>query len=72
MLLLVPAAFAALIGSQWQDIMRYVKIRRMSMGQGHPEYVPAEGSTVYPQYPGGGAPDGTGEFESAARGGPAA
>ena len=50
-LLLVPALFAALVGSQWQDIMRYVKIRRMSMGQGHPEYVPAEGTKAYPQHP---------------------
>lgn len=71
MLVLIPAALVALIGSQWQDIMRYVKIKRMSLGQGHPEYVPAAGSTVYPQHQGGGVADGTGEFASAARGGPA-
>jgi hypothetical protein len=53
-LLLVPALFAALIGSQWQDIMRLVKIRRMSMGSGHPEYVPVEGSKAYPQHAAGG------------------
>ncbi len=71
MFVLVSGVLAALIGSQWQDIMRFAKIRRMSMGQGHPEYVPAEGSTVYPQRPADGVPDGTGQFESAARGGPA-
>lgn len=70
-LLLIPAMFAALVGSQWPDIMRYVKIRKMSQGQGHPENVPAEGTICYPQDPAKGAPDGTGEFASASRGGPA-
>jgi len=68
---LIPVLTGALIASQWRDIMRYVKIRQMSLGQGHPENVPAEGSTVYPQRPGSGAPDGTGDFDSASRGGPA-
>jgi hypothetical protein len=71
MLLLIPAMLAALVGSQWPDIMRYLKIRQMSQGQGHPENVPAEGTIFYPQDPAGGAPDGTGEFASASRGGPA-
>lgn len=60
-----------LIVSQWQDIVRYVKIRQMSPGWGRPEVVPAAGRTVYPQNPASSAPDGTGEFDSARRGGPA-
>jgi hypothetical protein len=71
MLVLIPAMLVALVGSQWPDIMRYFKIRQMSQGKGHPEYVPAEGTTFYPQDPAVAAPDGTGEFESARRGGPA-
>jgi len=71
MLLLIPAMLAALVGSQWPDIMRYVKIRQMSQGQGHPENVPAEGTTFYPQDPAEATPDGIGEFASASRGGPA-
>ena len=43
-----------------------------SLGGGHPGNVPAEGSTVYPQDAGHGAADGTGDFDSASRGGPAA
>jgi hypothetical protein len=69
---LAAVLLGALIASQWEDIIRYTKIRQMSLGQGHPEYVPAEGSTVYPQDAASGAPDGTGEFDSASRGGPAA
>jgi hypothetical protein len=68
---LVPVLLGALIASQWQDIIRYVKIKQMSQGQGHPENVPAEGSTAYPQNSASSAPDGTGEFDSARRGGPA-
>ena len=67
---LVPALLGALVASQWRDLRRYLKIKQMSVGQGHPENVPATGSTVYPQA-GNGAPDGTGEFDSARRGGPA-
>lgn len=59
-----------LVASQWQDIIRYLKIRQMSAGQGHPENVPAGGSRRYPA-PGRGAPDGAGAFDSARRGGPA-
>jgi hypothetical protein len=69
---LAPVLAGALIASQWQDIIRYVKIKQMSLGQGHPQYVPAEGSTAYPMQPASGAPDGTGQFDSASRGGPAA
>lgn len=60
-----------LIAGQWQDIIRYVKIRQMSLGQGHPQVVPAAGRTAYPQNPASSAPDGTGEFDSPSRGGPA-
>jgi hypothetical protein len=53
------------------DILRYIKIKRLSQGHGHPEFVPIRGSTAYPQRSGQGAADGTGDFDSASRGGPA-
>ena len=60
---------AALIGtSQRKDIARYLKIKNMSTGGGHPESVPAGGSHSYPS-PGNGVADGTGDFDSASRGG---
>ena len=68
--ILVSAGVALLIASQWSDIKRYMRIKQLSMGQGHPENVPAEGRKVYPQRPGDGATDGTGDFASASRGGP--
>jgi hypothetical protein len=64
------AGAAALVASQRQDALRYLKIKQMSLGQGHPENVPAEGSHKYPA-PGRGAADGTGDFDSGRRGGPA-
>lgn len=70
----VPAMLVAaglIVASQRQDIARYLRIRQMSRGPGHPENVPAGGTHHYPG-PGQGAPDGTGDFDSAARGGPAA
>ena len=54
------------------DIVRYIKIKRLSRGQGRPELVPVRGSRSYPQRGGQGAADGTGDFDSASRGGPAA
>jgi hypothetical protein len=66
----IPLAVAGLIASQWQEITRYMKVKQMSSGTGHPENVPAGGSHAYPD-PGGGAADGTGDFDSASRGGPA-
>lgn len=69
--LVVPVGAALLVASQWADIKRYVKIKQLSMQQGHPENVPAAGRKAYPQNPGSGAPDGTGDFDSASRGGPA-
>ena len=59
------------VAIQRHDIVRYLKIKRMSSGEGHPETVPASGTTSYPA-PGQGAPDGTGDFDSAGRGGLAA
>lgn len=46
--------FAMAVGAGWllytqrQDIIRYAKIKQMSMGDGHPENVPAGGSQAYP------------------------
>ena len=68
--LLIPLTAGIVVAAQRQDIARYLKIRQMSAGNGHPENVPAGGSRAYPQ-PGGGAQDGTRDFDSASRGGPA-
>lgn len=60
---------AALIArSQRKDAARYLKIKQMSMGGGHPENVPASGNQKYPA-PGMGVPDGTGDFDAQSRGG---
>ena len=67
---LLPASVAVLVASQWREISRYIKISQMSRGDGHPQIVPAAGKHAYPKRPGGGASDGTGEFDSASRGGP--
>ncbi len=67
--ILVPVSLGALVAVQWQEIARYLKIKRMSMGGGHPQSVPAIGHHAYPDR--GGVPDGTGDFDSASRGGPA-
>jgi len=69
--LVVATGVALLAASQWADIKRYLKIKQLSVRQGHPENVPAAGRKAYPQTPGGGAADGTGDFDSASRGGPA-
>ena len=72
LLLLVPVTVAAAVASQWRELNRYIKVSQMSSGSGsgHPEYVPVEGITAYAT-PGSGANDGTGEFDSGSRGGPA-
>jgi hypothetical protein len=67
---LVLPALALLVASQWQDIVRYFKIKQLGDGEGHPENVPARGRVSYPQRPGSGAADGHGDFDSASRGGP--
>jgi hypothetical protein len=52
-LLLIPAVGGLLIAAQWPDIRRYLKIKKLSQGQGHPENVPVGGTSAYPR-PGGG------------------
>ena len=44
----LSALVAALIINR-RDIERYVRIRQMSQGDGHPEYVPVHGRAAYPQ-----------------------
>lgn len=65
-----PAVLGALVASNWQDAYRYIRMREISIGKGHPEVVPAEGRKGYPQDGAHATPDGTGEFDSARRGGP--
>ena len=64
------ASLVAIVASQWTDIVRYLKIEQLSAGAGHPGYVPVSGRAHYPQRPGNGGADGSGEFDSARRGGP--
>jgi hypothetical protein len=59
------------IAANWTDIQRYLKIKQMSGSGMHPENVPAEGHASYPSQASDSAPDGTGDFDSASRGGPA-
>lgn len=67
--LLGPVAVGgAAIAFGWTDMMRYIRMRQISAG--HPELVPAEGTVAYPQDGSHAEPDGTGEFDSALRGGP--
>ena len=54
----------------WPDIRRIAAIRQVSAGP-HPEKIPAHGRIGYPQSRAAAAPDGTGDFDSAQRGGPA-
>jgi hypothetical protein len=49
LLFMVPLAAAGITASQWRDIIRYLKIKQMSAGSGHPENVPAGGSQAYPK-----------------------
>lgn len=69
--IVASAVLALLTASQWQDIRRYAGIKELSMGRGHPEMVPVRGRVGYPTNPDRAEPDGTGEFDSALRGGPA-
>jgi hypothetical protein len=61
-----PAALGALAALQWQDAKRYAQIKFISSG--HPEAVPAEGAKSYSDAAHA-VPDGTGDFDSASRGG---
>jgi hypothetical protein len=45
----VAGAVAVGIIAFRQDIIRYIRIKQISAGQGHPEIVPAEGRKAYPQ-----------------------
>jgi hypothetical protein len=47
LLFAVALTVSGLVVSQWQDIIRYVKIKQMSAGAGHPENVPASGTHRY-------------------------
>jgi hypothetical protein len=71
LLWLLPASLAAVVASQWRDIARYLKIEQMSVGQGHPENVPAEGRHLYAKHRRLGAFNNSDDFDSASRGGPA-
>jgi hypothetical protein len=68
--LLLAAATGMLLAVSWPDIKRYVTLKQAS-GSLHPEKVPAHGRIGYPQSHAAGALDGTGDFDSAQRGGPA-
>ncbi|HEX5188356.1 MAG TPA: hypothetical protein VFW16_02360 [Streptosporangiaceae bacterium] len=68
LVILAGAGLAVALG--WPDIMRYAKIQRATAAGGHPGQIPAAGRTVYPRSHAAGAPDGTGDFDSASRGGP--
>ena len=61
-----PIAIGALAALQWQDAKRYIQIKLISSG--HPEAVPAEGAKSYSDAAHAVA-DGTGDFDSASRGG---
>lgn len=50
-----------------RNIVRFAKIKQISVGSGHPEVVPAEGKHSY----GHARPSGEPDFDSAFRGGPA-
>ncbi len=71
MVLLSGAVLAgAMVAVSWQDIQRYARMKGISLGKGHPEVVPVEGKAAYPHDSSRAAPDGTGEFDAARRGGP--
>jgi hypothetical protein len=61
-----PVALGAAVALQWQDAKRYAQIKFISSG--HPEAVPAEGAKSYSDAAHA-VPDGTGDFDSASRGG---
>jgi hypothetical protein len=69
-LLGVLGVLGALVAG-WPDIKRFVKIKQISQGVGHPEAVPADGRRSYPQIRARYHTDGSGDFDSARRGGPA-
>jgi hypothetical protein len=68
--LAAAAGTGVVLARNWPDIKRYVTMKRASASS-HPEMIPASGRTAYPQSHDAGAIDGTGDFDSAQRGGPA-
>jgi hypothetical protein len=70
--MLALASVGILLAAGWRDITRFVKIKRVSQGNGHPGLVPAAGRSAYPKGGRGRAAEGQGDFDSASRGGPAA
>ncbi len=64
------AAVGAALALGWRDIKRFVQIKLVSATGTHPENIPVGGRTVYPHTHADGAADGTGDFDSAQRGGP--
>lgn len=66
----LPAA-GLLAAVQWPEIRRYLALKQMSHGQGRPEKVPMRGTQAYPKRAADEALNGTGDFDSASRGGPA-
>jgi hypothetical protein len=51
---LVLTALAVHVARQRPDVVRYLKIKQLSVGRGHPEDVPARGRASHPQRPGSG------------------
>jgi hypothetical protein len=47
-LLLIPTTLSAMAAWAWPDLSRYIKIKQMSYGNGHPENVPVRGRESYP------------------------
>ena len=68
--LLVVTGLGLALAYGWQDIKRFVKIKQISASGTHPEQIPVHGRTVYPSSSFDAEPDGTGDFDSASRGGP--
>ncbi len=62
------AGVGALVASQWQDIMRYVKIRDLSRS-GDPSLVPVRGRAGYPTDSSQEAAAAKDDFDPASRGG---
>jgi hypothetical protein len=61
-----PVVIGVLAAVSFPDAKRYLQIRLISSG--HPEAVPAEGAKSYSDAAHA-VPDGTGDFDSASRGG---
>ena len=68
--LAAAAGTGVVVARNWPDIRRYITIKRAA-SSAHPEKIPAAGRVSYPQSHDAGAIDGTGDFDSAQRGGPA-